>query len=113
MAPVVIPKILLRPLAKLSAYIKTPVGVPYSYFLSGRKDKKLITINQTLYTLFLIFFFTPSSSFPLSPQLFRLGCAKILKYFTFYIPHPFFILLTVIPQLQFPRFEPKSFVFNT
>ena len=114
MAPVVIPKILLRPLAKLSAYIKTPVGVPYSYFLSDRKHKKLITINQTLYTLFFNLFFTPSSSsFPLSPQLFRLGCAKILKYFTFYIPKPFFILLTVIPQLQFPRFEPKSFVFNT
>jgi hypothetical protein len=69
MAPVVIPKILLRFLAKLSAYLKTPVGVPFSYFLSGRKDKKLITINQTFYTLFLIFFLPfllPLFLFPLN-----------------------------------------------
>jgi hypothetical protein len=66
MAPVVIPKILLRSLAKLSAYLKTPVGVPFYYFVSGRKDKKLITINQTFYTLFFNLFFTlSSSSFPI------------------------------------------------
>jgi hypothetical protein len=77
MAPVVIPKILLRSLAKLSAYIKTPVGVPFSYFVSGRKDKKLITINQTLYTLFLIFFsplLLPLFLFPLNS--FALGAQR-------------------------------------
>jgi hypothetical protein len=56
MAPVVIPKILLRFLAKLSAYLKTPVGVPFSYSFWERKDKKLIINNQTFYTLFNLFF---------------------------------------------------------
>ena len=46
-----------RTINQISTYLKTPVGVSLSNFLSGCKDKKLISNNQTFYTLFLIFFF--------------------------------------------------------
>ena len=46
-----------RTINQISTYLKTPVGVSLSYFLSGCKDKKLISNNQTFYTLFLNFFF--------------------------------------------------------
>jgi hypothetical protein len=64
-----------RTINQISTYLKTPVGVSLSYFLSGCKDKKLFSINQTFYTLFLNFFSSSlSSSFP---KLFRFGSAKV------------------------------------
>ena len=61
-----------RTINQILAYLKTPVGVSLSYFLSGCKDKKLNPNNQTFYTLFLIFFFlTP---FSLSLNSFASGC---------------------------------------
>ena len=41
-----------RTINQISAYFKTPVSVSLSYFLSGCKDKKLISNNQTFYALF-------------------------------------------------------------
>ena len=59
-----------RTINQILAYLKTPVGVSLSYFLSGCKDKKLISNNQTFYTPFLIFFFLFSLiRFPLTLSL--------------------------------------------
>ena len=59
-----------RTINQISTYLKTPVGVSLSYFLSGCKDKKLNPNNQTFYTLFLIFFFLFSLiRFPLTLSL--------------------------------------------
>ena len=53
-----------RTINQISTYLKTPVGVSLSYFLSGCKDKKLISNNQTFYTLFLFSFSSLLILFP-------------------------------------------------
>jgi hypothetical protein len=63
-----------RTINQIFPYLKTPVGVSLSYFLSGCKDKKLITINQTFYTLFLTLF---SSSLNHTAKALSLRAANI------------------------------------
>ena len=64
-----------RTINQILTYLKTPVGVSLSYFLSGCKDKKLNPNNQTFYTLFLKFLF-PLSLIP-SPETLSLRAAKV------------------------------------
>jgi hypothetical protein len=62
-----------RTINQILTYLKTPVGASLSYFLSGCKDKKLNPNNQTFYTLFFKFLFSPFSH-PLSQNSFASGC---------------------------------------
>ena len=92
-----------RTINQISTYLKTPVGVSLSYFLSGCKDKKLNPINQTFYTLFLTSFSSSLIPNPLTLSLRECKSKKLISnnqtsFNLFYFLFPRF-LSSSFPQL--------------
>lgn len=69
-----------RTINQISTYLKTPFCVSLFYFILGCKDKKLISNNQTFYTLFLTFFFLlPLILFPVTLSLRECKSKKLIS----------------------------------
>ena len=95
-----------RTINQILAYLKTPVGVSLSYFLSGCKHIKLNPINQTFYTLFLTSFSSSLIPNPLTLSLRERKSKKLISnnqtsfnLFLFSFSSPSFLFFTATLSL--------------